>query len=83
MTLRDVDLNDKYLAGSGRIYLTGTQALVRLPIEQKRRDRLAGLNTAGLVSGYRGSPVGVYDQELWKVKRVLADHEITFQPGLN
>ena len=83
MTLRDVDLNDKYLAGSGRIYLTGTQALVRLPIEQKRRDRLAGLNTAGLISGYRGSPVGVYDQELWKVKRVLADHEITFQPGLN
>ncbi len=83
MTLREVDLNDKYLAEGGRIYLNGTQALVRLPIEQKRRDRAAGLNTAGLISGYRGSPVGVYDQELWRVRRLLADHEIVFQPGLN
>lgn len=83
MTLREVDLDDKYLAEGGRIYLTGTQALVRLPLEQRRRDMAAGLNTAGLISGYRGSPVGVYDQELWRVRRLLADHEIVFQPGLN
>lgn len=83
MTLRDVSLNDKYLAESGRIYLTGTQALVRLPIEQKRRDVRAGLNTAGLVTGYRGSPLSIYDQELWKVSDILSAHDITFQSGLN
>ena len=81
--LRTVALDDKFLAETGPVYLTGTQALVRLPLDQKRRDRLAGRNTAGLISGYRGSPLGVYDQELWRAKTHLAAHDVVFQPGLN
>jgi indolepyruvate ferredoxin oxidoreductase len=76
-------LEDKYTLVSGRVYLTGYQALVRLLMIQKERDRAAGLNTAGFVSGYRGSPLGGLDQTLWKAKKHLASHDIVFQPGIN
>jgi len=78
-----VTLDDKYDLERGRIYLTGTQALVRLLLLQRRRDRAAGLNTAGFVSGYRGSPVGAVDRELWRIPERLAAHHIHFQPGVN
>jgi indolepyruvate ferredoxin oxidoreductase len=81
--LRDVKLDDKYTALDGFIYLTGTQALVLLPLLQRRRDLEAGLNTASYISGYRGSPVGGYDQALWKAQTHLAAHHVKFQPGLN
>ena len=68
--LRDVSLDDKYALESGRVYLTGAQAFVRLLILQRQRDALAGLNTAGFVSGYRGSPLGALDQSLWKAAEV-------------
>ena len=68
---------------SERMYVSGIQALVRLPMLQRQLDRELGLKTAGLVSGYRGSPLGGYDQQLWKAKKELAAHDITFQPGLN
>jgi indolepyruvate ferredoxin oxidoreductase len=61
-----VTLDSRYTATSGRVFLTGTQALVRLPMLQRLRDEAAGLNTAGFVSGYRGSPLGGLDQALWK-----------------
>ena len=83
----DVDYNytldDKYSRQQGRIYLSGVQALVRLPLMQQMRDRAAQLNTAGFISGYRGSPLGGYDLELWKAKKHLADSNIVFTPGLN
>ncbi|VDC27523.1 indolepyruvate ferredoxin oxidoreductase family protein [Pseudogemmobacter humi] len=75
--------DDKYTAGRGAVYLTGTQALVRLPMTQIRRDRAAGLNTGAFISGYRGSPLGGYDQQLVKAKKVLDRHDVVFQPGLN
>ena len=78
-----VDLDDKYTLDEGRIFLTGVQALVRLPLIQKRRDRAAGKNTAGFISGYRGSPLGGYDQQLWRAKTHLKSHDIHFQPGVN
>jgi len=81
--LADVTLDDKYTLEKGRAYMSGTQALVRLPMLQKARDRAAGLNTAGFISGYRGSPLGALDQALWKAKQHLADNDIIFQPGLN
>jgi len=81
--LRNVSLDDRYDATGGLVYLTGTQALVRLPLMQRQRDLAAGLNTAGYVSGYRGSPVGGYDQALWKAKRQLDAHHVRFVPGLN
>jgi indolepyruvate ferredoxin oxidoreductase len=83
MALRDVALDDKYTAASGRLVMTGTQALVRLPLLQKARDRAAGLNTAGFISGYRGSPLGGYDQQLWNAKKFLEPENIVFKPGLN
>ena len=83
MDLARVTLEDKYTLQSGRIYLTGIQALVRLPIMQRRRDRAAGLNTAGFISGYRGSPLGGYDNALWQARHLLDEHDICFQPGLN
>ncbi|MCI0756047.1 indolepyruvate ferredoxin oxidoreductase family protein [Teichococcus vastitatis] len=64
-------------------FLTGIQALVRLPMLQQIRDAAAGLNTAGFISGYRGSPLGGFDQALWRARDALAAHRITFQPGLN
>ncbi len=76
-------LDDKYTRNSGRVFLTGTQALIRLPMLQRERDLAAGLNTAGFISGYRGSPLGNLDLGLWKAKQHLADHHITFQPGVN
>ncbi len=83
VVLRDVKLDDKYILSQGSIYLTGTQALVLLPLLQRRLDVAAGRNTAGYISGYRGSPVGGYDQALWKAKKHLAEHHVKFQPGLN
>ncbi len=76
-------LDDKYTRSSGRVYLTGTQALIRLPMLQRERDLAAGLNTAGFISGYRGSPLGNLDLGLWKAKQHLAEHHVTFQPGIN
>jgi indolepyruvate ferredoxin oxidoreductase len=81
--LARVSLEDKYTLQSGRIYLSGLQALVRLPMMQRARDRAAGINTAGFISGYRGSPLGGYDSALWQAQHLLAQHDITFQPGLN
>ena len=78
-----VRLSDKYELPAGRVYMTGTQALVRLLLAQKERDQAAGLNTGGFVSGYRGSPLGAIDQELWKARSQLDSHRISFQPGLN
>src|SRR5579883_3099331 len=83
MALAAVTLDDKYTLDKGRIYLTGIQALVRLPMMQRRRDAAAGLNTAGFISGYRGSPLGGLDQNLWQAKRFLAKHHIRFEPGIN
>ena len=79
----EVTLDDKYTLDSGRVFLTGTQALVRLPMLQRERDLAAGLNTAGFISGYRGSPLGGLDQSLWKAKKHLETHHIRFQPGVN
>ncbi len=64
-------LTDRYDLGEGRVFLTGTQALVRIMLDQARRDRQAGLNTAGFVSGYRGSPLGALDLEFWRIKDLL------------
>jgi Indolepyruvate ferredoxin oxidoreductase, alpha and beta subunits len=82
-TLKSASLDDKYALKSGRAWMTGIQALVRLPMMQKLRDEAAGLNTAGFVTGYRGSPLGSVDQEFWKAKRFLEPMSIRFQPGLN
>jgi len=81
--LRSITLEDKYTLESGRVFLTGIQALARLPMLQRDRDLAAGLNTAGFISGYRGSPLGGLDQALWKAKEQLAAHHIRFQPGVN
>ncbi len=76
-------LDHKYTRREGRIYLSGVQALVRLPLMQQMRDRAANLNTAGFISGYRGSPLGGFDLELWKAKQHLKSSNIEFIPGLN
>ncbi|WP_423195446.1 MULTISPECIES: indolepyruvate ferredoxin oxidoreductase family protein [unclassified Cupriavidus] len=81
--LDNVSLDDKYTLERGRIYISGTQALVRLPMLQRERDVANGLNTAGFISGYRGSPLGALDQSLWKAKKHLAAHNVVFQAGLN
>jgi len=81
--LNSVTLDDKYTLERGRAYMSGIQALVRLPMLQQERDHAAGLNTAGFISGYRGSPLGTLDQHLWKAKKHLASHQIVFQPGVN
>src|SRR5436853_321742 len=81
--LETVTLDDKYALETGRAFMSGVQALVRLPMLQKKRDALFGLNTAGFVSGYRGSPLGGYDQALWAAKKHLAAQSIVFQPGVN
>src|ERR1700684_4129925 len=83
MTLMQIGLDDKYQLDTKRIYLSGIQALVRLPMLQRERDRAQGLNTAGFISGYRGSPLGMYDQALWRAQADLAPHDIVFSPGLN
>ena len=81
--LETVSLDDKYALDSGRAFMSGVQALVRLPMLQRTRDALAGLNTAGFVSGYRGSPLGGYDQALWQARRHLDKQHVVFQPGVN
>jgi len=81
--LKNVSLDDKYIATEGKIFLSGIQALVRLPMIQKLRDEAAGLNTAGFVSGYRGSPLGGLDENLWKAKGLLEAKAIRFVPGVN
>ncbi|KJS44758.1 MAG: indolepyruvate ferredoxin oxidoreductase [Rhodospirillaceae bacterium BRH_c57] len=78
-----VTLEDKYTLQSGRIYLTGIQALARLPMMQHDRDAAAGLNTAGYISGYRGSPIGALDSELLRAKKHLEPRNIVFKPGVN
>lgn len=80
---REYSLEHKYTRSEGRIYLSGVQALVRLPLMQQIRDRAANLNTAGFISGYRGSPLGGFDLELWKAKKHLKSSNIEFTPGLN
>ena len=80
---RAFSLDDKYTLESGRVYMTGIQALVRLPIEQMRRDRRAGLNTATWISGYEGSPLGGYDLALGRAGKYLVEHNIHFLPGVN
>src|ERR1700743_1089474 len=81
MTLMQVGLGDKNRLQSRRIYLSGVQALFRLPMLQRERDRAAGLNTAGFISGYRGSPLGMYDHTLWRAKFFLEKHDLAFVPG--
>jgi indolepyruvate ferredoxin oxidoreductase len=83
VALAEVSLDDKYTRESGRIYLTGIQALVRLPMLQRARDIAAGRHTAGYISGYRGSPLGGLDQQLMAAKRFLEQHHVVFQPGVN
>ena len=81
--LEAVTLDDKYTLPEGRAFMSGIQALVRLPMLQRQRDLAAGLNTAGFISGYRGSPLGGYDQSLWAAKKHLSSQNIVFQPGVN
>jgi indolepyruvate ferredoxin oxidoreductase len=83
MSAAPLSLDDKYTRASGRVFLTGTQALVRLAIAQRDRDLAAGLNTAGFISGYRGSPLGGFDQALWRARSHLDSHHIHFTPGVN
>ncbi|MSO65871.1 MAG: hypothetical protein EXQ85_08775 [Alphaproteobacteria bacterium] len=83
MTALPLALDDKYTQREGNFYLTGMQALVRLPMLQRQADVANGLNTAGFISGYRGSPIGGYDRELWHAQRHLQAHQIHFEPGLN
>ena len=79
----DISLDDKYTRQSGRIWLNGVQALARLPLDQYRLDQQAGFNTAGFISGYRGSPLGGLDKQLWQARDYLRQHHITFTPGVN
>ena len=81
--LDTVTLDDKYSLDNGRAFMSGVQALVKLPMLQRQRDALQGKNTAGFISGYRGSPLGGYDQALWKAKKYLQAQNIVFQPGVN
>ena len=83
MDLAKVSLEDKYRLEHGRVFLTGMQALARLPMLQHARDRAAGLSTAGYISGYRGSPLGGLDTALHGAERFLKAHDISFRPGVN
>jgi indolepyruvate ferredoxin oxidoreductase len=83
MTKSVTTLDDKYLQTGGRVFLNSNQALVRLPLDQSRRDRALGLKTAGYISGYRGSPLGIYDSALWGAQKLLDANDIRFVPGLN
>jgi len=83
MALAAVSLDDKYVIDRGRVYLTGTQALVRLPLLQRQRDAAAGLNTGCFIAGYRGSPLGGFDQALWAARRFIERNHIHFQPAIN
>ena len=81
--LETVTLDDKYSLDHGRAFMSGVQALVKLPMLQRLRDQQNGKNTAGFISGYRGSPLGGYDQALWKASKYLKAQNIVFQPGVN
>ncbi|TKC89396.1 indolepyruvate ferredoxin oxidoreductase family protein [Trinickia terrae] len=81
--LSDYRLTDNLTATRGRIFLTGTQALVRLMLTQRALDKRRGLNTAGFVSGYRGSPLGMVDQQMWKAKKLLDASDVRFLPAIN
>ena len=81
--LAKASLEDKYTLERGRVFMTGTQALIRLMMLQRERDLAAGLNTAGFISGYRGSPLGGLDQALWRAQAHLEKHHLKFQPGVN
>ena len=81
--LETVTLDDKYSLDYGRAFMSGVQALVKLPMLQRQRDALVGKNTAGFISGYRGSPLGGYDQALWGARKHLEAQHIVFQPGVN
>ena len=81
--LASVSLDDKYTATHGRVYLSGIQALVRLMLVQQWRDKAAGLNTAGFVSGYRGSPLGGIDEAFWHAQKHLDANGVKFLPGVN
>jgi indolepyruvate ferredoxin oxidoreductase len=81
--LQTVTLDDKYALDHGHAFMSGVQALVRLPMLQRVRDQRLGKNTAGFISGYRGSPLGTYDQSLQKAEKFLKAHHVVFQPGVN
>ncbi len=81
--LQPYRLEDRYDRHDGRVLLTALQALARLPVEQLRRDQAAGLNTAALLSGYPGSPLGGFDLEVARMKRQLPDLPIVLQPAVN
>jgi len=83
MEKRTVSLEDKYTLRKGHAFMTGIQSLVRLPMVQRELDLKAGLNTAGYISGYRGSPLGGYDQQLERNSKLLDEFHIKFQPGVN
>lgn len=83
MTKPHPTLLDKYTQQTGQVFINANQALVRLPLDQARRDKADGLKTGGFISGYRGSPLGVYDSALWAAQDLLDQHQIVFQPGLN
>src|SRR5579871_1203529 len=83
MPLEPVSLDDKYDLKKSRVFVTGFQALVRLSLMQKERDRRAGLNTAGYVTGYRGSPLGTLDQQFMRAGAILGQNDIRFHPATN
>ena len=83
MSLAEIRLDDKYRLATGHLYLTGTQALTRLPMLQHQRDQAQNLNTGCFISGYRGSPLGMLDKSLWDARDFLKQNAIHFQPGLN
>ena len=83
MSASAINLNDKYTVNEGKVFITGTQALVRLPMMQQQRDKKSGLKTNCYISGYRGSPLGGYDKALWQAKSFLQENNIHFNPGVN
>lgn len=83
LKLKDVSLNDKFELEGGQVYMSGLQALARIPIVQRRRDMAAGLNTGGFISGYRGSPLGSLDQELRRASKYFTNMDVKFMPGVN
>lgn len=78
-----ITLEDKYTKNQGKVFVTGSQVLVKLPLVQKKLDEKLNLNTSGFISGYRGSPLGIYDKALWEAKTYLKENSIIFSPGLN
>ena len=83
MSKPEITLADRYDLSKHTVLLNGTQALVRLMMEQKERDRAAGLNTSGFVTGYRGSPLGAVDMQMQRAEKQLTAHDVVFQSGLN